>query len=268
MTNSTALRVLIVSGALALGMSACRPADPADVPAEAMAEGPLSYEAATPYAKVSLTLPEAIRSFPDLYADLYQREVGSLKDYAEGAQADRSEFGGGDFPPYEKAIDYSAPVETGRLFSMIRSDFDHSGGAHPNTVASSLLWDKATNTALSADDLFAKDADRAAIERTLCDAVTAAKKNRPGSVPLAATGTWSCPQLKGVSVALAASNAAEKASGLIFLLDAYAVGPYVEGAYYLSVPFSTLGAAINPAYANDFGGTGTVGDVTNALQPQ
>lgn len=271
MTASRSLRLVLVTTAIAASLAACDRGQKTAIekaPAEALAEGPLTYVSTTPYAKVSLTLPEAIRSYPDLYSDLYQSEVGSLKDYVEGAQSDRSEFGSADLPPYEKTIEYGAPVETGRLFSMVRTDFDYSGGAHPNTVATGVLWDRTTNKRITAEDLFAKDANRVALSRTLCQAIDTAKKNRPGSVALSTDSTWKCPDLKDLNVVLAAGNAPELASGLTFLMNAYDVGPYVEGAYYITLPVSALGNAINPAYADQFGGTGAVGDVTNSLQPQ
>lgn len=271
MMKSTALRLVLVCGAATLALSACnRPEKEAstEAPASAASEGPLTYSADTPYAKVSLSLPEAVRSFPELYADLYDGEVGALKDYAEGAQADRSEFGGADFPPYEKAIVYGAPVETERLFSMVRSDFDYSGGAHPNTFYTGVLWDKQTAKRLTANDLLASDGDRTALRRTLCEAINTAKKARPGAQPVSDSGTWTCPDLKDVQLALSAGDTPKKAAGLTFLINHYEVGPYVEGAYFINLPVAALGRSLNPAFASEFGGTGATGDVTNTLQPE
>lgn len=272
MKTARTLRLALLGTAVALSLSACnrdaKPAEAEKPAAKAAVEGPLTYESTTPYAKVKLVLPEAVKAFPALYQKLYADEVGALKDYSEGAQSDRSEFGSADLPPYEKQILYGTPVETDRLFSMIRTDFDYSGGAHPNTTAKGVLWDKTGNKFLSAADLFASDADKAAMSRTLCDAVNQAKKSRPGSIALGGPGTtWSCPELSKVAVALAAGDQPGKASGITFLLDAYAVGPYVEGPYYLTVPFAALGKGLNPVYAADFAGTGKQGDVTNDLRP-
>lgn len=271
MKISRTFRYLLLGSAVALSVAACdrdKGKDAEKPAAIAAVDGPLSYESTTPYAKVSLTLPEAIKGYPDLYKQLYDTEVGKLKDYSEGAQSDRSEFGSSDLPPYEKTILYSQPVETGRLFSMLRSDFDYSGGAHPNTVATGLLWDRTTNKPLAAADLFATDADKAALDRILCDAVNEAKKGRQGSVSLTKTGMWTCPDASKVAILLAPSDTTGKASGITFLLNAYDVGPYVEGAYYLTIPFEVLGKAINPTYASEFAGTGPKGDVTQTLRPQ
>jgi len=197
--------------------------------------------------------------------------VSDLGKYAEGAQADRTEAGGESaMGPYEKTIVYGDPVQTGRLFSAMRTDFDYSGGAHPNTVATALLWDKTEKRRITPADLFAKGADLSSLERALCDAVNTAKKARPGATPVKVGGdTWSCPRLKDLAIVLAPGDAPGKAGGLTFLLDAYAVGPYVEGAYYLTLPASTFQSLLAPAYASEFGGKPLkTGDVTNDLRPK
>lgn len=277
MIPSRPLRLLVLGAAVATTLAACQRNEKkstAEAPAatvEAAASGPLAYESATPYAKVSLTLPEAIRTQPALYTALYRDEVAKLKEYAEGAQADRTEAGARpDMPPYEKTIFYGDPVETGRLFSAMRTDFDYSGGAHPNTVATALLWDKTEQRRIAVADLFVKGADLTALERSLCAAVNTAKKARPGSAPLTADGDmWSCPKLKDVAVVLAPGAGAGKAGGLTFLLDAYAVGPYAEGPYYITLPTPAFQGLLAPAYAAEFAGPPLkTGDVTNDLRPK
>lgn len=274
MIPSRTARILLVTVAVAASLAACQrneqKAPEASKAATAVAaDGPLKYESNTPYAKTSLTLPEAIKTQPELYAALYRQEVADLAKYAEGAQADRTEAGGDSaMGPYEKTIVYGDPVQTGRLFSAMRTDFDYSGGAHPNTVATALLWDKTEKRRITPADLFAKGADLSSLERALCDAVNTAKKARPGATPVKVGGdTWSCPKLKDLAVVLAPGATPGKAGGLTFLLDAYAVGPYVEGAYYLTLPASTFQSLLAPAYAAEFGGQPLkAGDVTNDLR--
>lgn len=268
------LRALLLTAAVAATLGACQRAEKkapeaSKAVAEAAATGPLKYESATPYAKVSLTLPEAIKTQPELYASLYRQEVSDLAKYAEGAQADRTEAGGDSaMGPYEKTIVYGDAVQTGRLFSAMRTDFDYSGGAHPNTVATALLWDKTEKRRITPGDLFAKGADTTALERSLCAAVNTAKKARPGAQPISTKAdTWSCPKLKDVALVLAPGATAGKAGGLTFLLDAYAVGPYAEGSYYITLPASAFQSLLAPAYAAEFSGQPLkTGDVTNDLR--
>ena len=270
------LRALLLTAAVATTLGACqrtekKAPEASKAVAEAAATGPLKYDSATPYAKTSLTLPDAIKTQPELYNSLYRQEVADLAKYAEGAQADRTEAGGDSaMGPYEKTIVYGDPVQTSRLFSAMRTDFDYSGGAHPNTVATALLWDKTEKRRITPTDLFAKGADTAALERSLCAAVNTAKKARPGAQPISTKAdTWSCPKLKDVALVLAPGSTANKAAGLTFLLDAYAVGPYAEGPYYITLPASAFQTLLAPAYAAEFSGQPVkAGDVTNDLRPK
>lgn len=271
------LRAVLLTAAIATSLGACQrdeakaPQSPAaNAPASAASE-PLKYESASPYAKVSLSLPEAIKSEPELHAALYRQEVADLVKFAEGAQADRTKPGGESaMGPYEKTVTYGDPVQTNRLFSAMRTDFDYSGGAHPNTVATALLWDKTEKRRIAPADLFAKGADMATIESALCTAINVAKKGRPGAQPLTASGDiWSCPKLADVPVLLAPGDVEGKAGGLTFLLDAYAVGPYSEGPYYITLPASVFQSLLAPDYATDFGGQPLkTGDVTDDLRPK
>ena len=149
------VRILLLTVAVAASLAACQRRDdkaetpaPAPVvavpPTPAAAGAPMTYDSKNSFATVKLTLPDAIKDKPDLHAPLYAAAVRDLRQFTEGAQADRTEAGGdGGLPPYEKTIAYAAGAETGKLFSLKRTDFDYSGGAHPNTIFASVLWDKA-----------------------------------------------------------------------------------------------------------------------------
>ena len=210
MIHSRTAKGLVVVLAASATLAACnrdqnKAAESPTTAGDTAVAGPLTYESKTPFAKVSLTLPEAIKTQGELYKSVYDQEVKDLMTYAEGAQADRSEAGSDNLPPYEKTILYDGAVQSDRLFSLVRADFDYSGGAHPNTVATSLIWDKTTKTRINASDLFTKGANLAAVETALCNAVRDAKSKREGAVPLEKEGgMWTCPKLKDVAIALAA----------------------------------------------------------------
>ena len=53
---------------------------------------------------------------------------------------------------------------------------------------------------------------------------------------------------------------------LTFLINAYQVGPYVEGAYYLTLPTTSFQTLLNPTYAAEFAGQPSkAGDVTEDI---
>jgi hypothetical protein len=225
-------------------------------PAEAAA--PMAFESKTPHAEVSLTLPIALRSQPDLHARLYAANVRDLRTFAEGAQADRTEAGGDEgLPPYDKSIEFSPGAETTKLFSLMRTVSEFTGGAHPNAQYGAVLWDKALKREIAAADLFVKPADFTALDQALCAAINAEKRRRDPAaetVSLTGDGTWKCPRALETPFVLAASTEPGKAGGLTFLVGPYIVGPRVEGTYEISVPLSAFRNLIAPAYAGEFGG--------------
>ncbi len=225
-------------------------------PAEAAA--PMAFESKTPYAEVSLTLPIALRSQPDLHARLYAANVRDLRTFAEGAQADRTEAGGDEgLPPYDKTIEFTPGAETAKLFSLMRQVSEFTGGAHPIAQFGAVLWDKALNREIAAADLFIKPADMTALDQALCAAINAEKRRRDPAaqtVSLSGSGDWKCPTALQTPFVLAASTEPGKAGGLTFLVGPYIVGPYAEGTYEVTVPLAAFRALIAPAYAGEFGG--------------
>lgn len=234
-------------------------------PADAAA--PMAYESKTPFANVKLTLPIAIKGQPDLHARLYSTGVRELRQFTEGAQADRTEFGGdGDLPTYEKSIEWSLAADTGKLFSLRRQTYDYSGGAHPNGAFGAILWDKALQRAVEPGQLFRAGADLTPLDRALCDAVNLARKARDPAaerLTLGGEGVWNCPRAAQTPFVLAPSTTPGKAGGLIFLIGPYQVGPYAEGGYEIAVPQTLFRPLIAAAYADEFVGQPVKsGDVT------
>lgn len=264
---SPALRLLLVASAATLTLAACnrdreKTADPAApaaaapaTPAEAGA--PLAYESKNAFASVKLTLPPALKTQPDLHAALYASTVRDLRQFVEGAQADRTEAGGdAGMPPYEKIIEVQPGAETGKLFSLKRQDYDFTGGAHGNTLFAGVLWDKALKRQITVADLFRNGVDMRALDQALCAAANVAKRQRvPDAEPVSLNGSmWSCPKALETPFVLTPGTMAGKAGGLTFLIGAYQLGPYAEGPYEVVVPQTALRALIAPAYADEFAG--------------
>lgn len=279
----SALRALLLTAALTAGLSACNrdreptpveatPVDAVATVTPADAAAPMSFEQKTPYADVRLTLPDTIRAQTDLHARIYAEEVRLLRQFVEGAQGELTEAGAEtDRPKYEKTITVTAAAETSKLFSLKRVDFDYSGGAHPNTLTSGILWDKALKRRLGLADLFRPNADLTALDQALCSAINTAKRARvpaSPSVTLGGPAGAACPHAADTPFVLAPGNAPGKAAGLIFLINAYQVGPGVEGAYEIALPVTGFRSLLAIAYADDFAGQLLKsGDVTPVMAP-
>ncbi|MES2860569.1 MAG: RsiV family protein [Pseudomonadota bacterium] len=237
--------------------AAATPVAPGAVVTPADAAAPMAYESKTPFAEVSLTLPIAIKAQPDLHARLYAASVRDLREFTEGAQADRTEAGGdAGMAPYSKSIEITPGAETGKLFSLIRTDSEFTGGAHPNASFAAILWNKALKREVPAADLFVKTGDLSALDAALCAAINAEKRKRdPQAQSVSLTSAeWKCPRAAQTPFVLAMGTQPGKAGGLVFLIGPYLVGPYAEGSYEVTVPQSAFRSLLAPAFADEFAG--------------
>lgn len=280
---SSPVRGLLIAAAVAASLAACnRDRDEAKAPAAPSAAGavetpaeaaaPMAFESKTPWANVSLKLPQGIRGQTDLHARLYAEEVRKLRQFIEGAQGDRTEAGGdADEPPYENTVELTVAGETSKLFSLKRVAFDYTGGANPNTLTSGILWDKALKRQIGFTDLFRRGADLTVLDQALCSAINGAKRARvPDSASITLSGgkDWSCPRAAVTEFVLTPGTTPGKAAGLTFLIGPYQVGPRVEGAYEIAIPATLFRSLLATAYADDFGGELTkAGDVTPVAGP-
>ena len=273
----TALRALLLTTALAAALAGCnrdREPAPAETPAPgstaaetpADAAAPMNFVSETPWADVRLTLPDAIKPQTDLHARLYAEEVRKLRQFTEGAQGELTEAGADtDRPKYEKTVTITTAAETGKLLSLKRLDFDYSGGAHPNTLTSGLLWDKALKRRVTLAQLFRPGADLAALDQALCAAINAAKRARVPDGPAVTLGgtDFACPRATDTAFVLTPGTVPGKAAGLTFLIRPYQVGPYAEGGYEIALPLTAFRGLLATAYADEFGGQLVkAGDVT------
>jgi hypothetical protein len=280
----SAVRALLLTAVLAAGLSACnrdREPAPGEVPAApgpaaavipADASAPMGFEQKTPYADVRLTLPDAIKRQTDLHARIYAEEVRGLRQFVEGAQGELTEAGADtDRPKYEKTITVTTALETSKLVSLRRVDFDYSGGAHPNTLSSGILWDKALKRRVGLADLFRRNADLTALDQALCTAINTAKRARvpdSAAVTLGGRPGSACPRAADTAFVLAPGTVNGKAAGLVFFIGAWQVGPYVEGGYEIALPVSSFRSLLANAYADDFSGQLLkAGDVTPVTAP-
>ena len=133
---------------------------------------------------------------------------------------------------------------------------DYSGGAHPNTLSSGILWDTALKRQIGLSALFRAGADLSAVDRALCSALNAAKRQRvpDGTSITFDSKPFACPRAASSAFVLTPGDQAGKAAGLTFLIGPYQAGPYVEGGYEIPVPATAFRSLLSTAYAGEFGG--------------
>jgi hypothetical protein len=215
---------------------------------------PLSFARQTPAASVKLSLAPGFTAYPELRKTLYDEGVRQLQGFVASAQEDHQRLAakGLPLPGYERTVQWTITANTPDIVSAKETWFEFTGGAHPNHGSDGLIWDVRQGLQILPGELFRADAPRAPLDQALCDAIKAAKAARQGALPVGPN--FPCPNWDDGDVVLEPSTVAGKFGGLTFLYDPYALGPYVEGDYAVTIPQATFHSALSPTYAGLFAG--------------
>jgi hypothetical protein len=152
-----------------------------------------------------------------------------------------------------------------RYVSVLRADYEYTGGAHPNTSSETILWDTSAGKRISIRPFFTETADDGPTLKAMRQGVIAslkAEKKRRGAEGTNAGAIEAIePKLLGIGpVSLAPSTEAGKSSGLTFHYSPYAIGSYAEGSFVAFVPWETLKPYLTPEGIRIFGGARPKGD--------
>ncbi|CAM3220302.1 DUF3298 and DUF4163 domain-containing protein [Asticcacaulis taihuensis] len=258
MTQSRRLLTGLALGAL-MAVTACHRApknDQTATPAAPSAPVPLTFANSNADAEVSLTLPEAIKLYPELHARLFTEAQTTLTAFMDQAHKDRAQNSadGIEEPPYYHSIVWKIAAQTPRLVSVFSEEDDYQGGAHPNHTIQTLLWDKTAKTAIDTKRLFRPGADFKAIDAYLCHQVEAERSKRAGE-PISQSGSgFACPKFAESRLVLIPAAGGGTAGAIDALYAPYDVGPYAEGPYEIRVPQTMLGDVLAPEFSDQFGG--------------
>ena len=184
-------------------------------------------------------------------ADTAQKE---LEKYAreDSAAAAEAEF---EYRPHEMEVEWERVADTPGWLSMSAMVYTYTGGAHPNYVYDSLVWDKQAGVERDPTDLFrSAGALGTALGGPFCAQLNAERAKRRGSpVDPASDDSFSkCPDIDELTVLLGSSNGTT--FDRIGLLAApYIAGPYAEGSYEFTLPVTTAVLdAVKPEYRKAF----------------
>ena len=150
-------------------------------------------------------------------------------------------------------------VVDGRYVSILRNDYEYTGGAHPNSTSDTILWDKSASKRISIRPFFTETEDNGptmkAIRQGIVISLKAEKKQRGLEDSDMSSIEGIEPRLLKIGpVSLAPSTVKGKSSGLTFHYSPYAVGAYAEGGYVAFVPWEALQPYLTPEGVRIFGG--------------
>lgn len=217
----------------------------------------------TKYIDASVTLDGAIRANAPLTDNLLaegkhwieKNRVDAAKEFKTSPELFRDSRAW----TFERSYAQTSNVG-GRYVSIVRTDYVYTGGAHPNTLIDTILWDEEAKKQISIRPFFKETADNGPTLKTLRDAAVAAVKVEKKARGIDDSGAidWykdvEPTLLKVGAISLAPSTVAGKSAGLAFHYSPYAVGSYAEGSYTVFVPWETFKERLSPQGLAIFGG--------------
>lgn len=223
--------------------------------------------------EASVVIDPALKAYPALYEKLLssgKRQYDRARSEAAAEFKSTPDlFSDGRKFFYKRTDRLRSTI--GPYISIVRSDDTYEGGAHPNHVVDTLLWDTQAARFINIKPFFKEMADGGPTLQRLAHLIRAAlaveKKGRDVEVADLDKDQW----LSGVKakitdiggIALAPSSEAGKSSGFIIYFSPYAVGSYAEGEYVVFVPYGAFQSTLSATGAALFGGTRPAGDDKN-----
>src|SRR5690606_36377565 len=124
----------------------------------------------------------------------------------------------------------------------------YDGGAHPNYTYLALLWDSQTDSKVNAIDLFSSPAafEKAVDERFNNELNRQRRGKREGDL---GEGPFAAALQPGEQTIILGSSDGQRFDRIGFLVPPYQAGPYVEGAYEVTLSVdAALLEALKPEY--------------------
>jgi hypothetical protein len=214
--------------------------------------------------EATLAIEDTLKAYPALYENLFAEGKRELDKWRASAESDRKtspeEFKDGRRYAFDRS--YTRRSAIGRYVSIERFDYLNSGGAHPNSLLDTILWDTNAKKRISIRPFFKETAPGGPTLTRLAKEIRAAlaveKKARGADDidPTADTGLGNVKAdlTKMGAVALVPSTEAGKSAGMVFTFSPYAVGSYAEGPYTAYVPWAAFKDDLSGEGAALFGG--------------
>jgi hypothetical protein len=215
------------------------------------------------FADDSLTFEADLPDGPNAVLSILRRDT---EDYLAKMKADaREDFNAakraGEPPrPWDIEIDWTYSARAGDLVSLWGVSSEYTGGVHPNRRFDTLIARADTGQKVDFSDmLLLERSPSPALTIAICEGLKVAKLKRINSAtimdePIVCAGANANANTQAARIALAPSNVSGKFGGVYAYYEPYAVGPYVEGAYRLTIQQEVFVQDLRPEYRSLFGG--------------
>lgn len=241
---------------------------PASTPAPASTAPVPGDHATTKHYKIAVTLPTLPASDKAL-ADAMRATADNAKREFVQALPDPQELPEFANRQFDLLLDFKLAAQTPAFTSVRETGMADTGGAHPNPVQATFVFDRKSGKLITLDDLFAQpdDARKAlanfARDNLLKKLMANAPKPSEGSpaairewkantVQMLDDGTKPTTVNYSAFVVRAGADANAASPGLTLVFPPYQVAPYVYGTQTVDVPASVFARFLQPAYTSAF----------------
>lgn len=217
----------------------------------------LASEETTDLYEFRYAYPAEAGAIPALAARLDSDLAEMRAELASQSRQARSEAraGGFDFRAYSSGKDWKRVTDLPGWLSLSATVDSYTGGAHPNYWFAGLLWDKAAEQERKPEELFASRAAMSvALRPEFCRQIDRQREEKRGApVPPDSDDMFdACLDPADYVIILGSSNG-QAFDRIGVLVPPYEAGPYVEGAYEVTVPVTAkIMAAVKPQYRASF----------------
>lgn len=226
-------------------------------PSAAAAPKAMASEEANDLYEFRYAYPAAAAAIPALSTRL-DRDLAEMRaDLAGQAREGRTSAreGGFEFRPYSSGKDWQVVTDLPRWLSLSATVDSYTGGAHPNYWFAGLLWDKAAGQERKPEDLFISRAAMSVALRTeFCRQIDRQREEKRGSpVPQGSEDMYDACIDPADYVIIPGSSNGRAFDRIGVMVPPYEAGPYVEGAYEVTLPVTAkIMAAVKPEYRDSF----------------
>lgn len=219
--------------------------------------GAVAISERTPLYLFEYSWPQKAGKIAELARLLGTRMDTAKKELVESAQEGKEAAEDSGFPynAYSFSQEWKVVADTPRFLSLSSVVTGYEGGAHGSYASVALVWDREGAKALKPVALFVSpEALEKAVGKRFCAELDRQRQEKRGeAVTKGADNPFDeCPKISELTVMPGSSNGrAFNRIGLI--ADPYVAGPWVEGAYEVTVPVTAeVMGTVRPEYAGAF----------------
>jgi hypothetical protein len=218
----------------------------------ALALSPVTIASKDTLLEFDYSWPAEAAAIPALDRRFRADSATQKREALDTARADREarDEMGSDWNGHFLSAKWTTAGQSTRLLSLEGETGTYTGGAHPNSGTTALLWDRKLDRKTDIDALLIRAGHwTGAIRQPFCTLLDRERAKRRGEPVQRDDMFGICPPYTNLIVVLEDENRNGRFDHVRVTADAYVAGPYVEGKYVIPLPITaTMITRLKPEY--------------------